>query len=134
MLEASNLRACVAADVALANAMVRLLAGQFRRAVRQIKDLKLRTGTQRLGAFLLRLVDETGVDGVARLPFSKATLASRLGMTPENLSRALRTLEAHGLAMEGSRVSLPDRAALEELVQIDHLIDRGDDEPPPLAA
>jgi hypothetical protein len=42
--------------------MIALLAGHFREMVRQVKDLKLRTGTQRLASFLLQLVDDaTGV-------------------------------------------------------------------------
>ena len=123
LLEAANLRRCVAEDPALAGIMIGLMAGQNRRMVRQVMDLKLRTATQRLGCFLLRLIDATGERGEASLPFPKATLASRLGMTPENLSRAFRALEPAGLDVDGSRVLLRDRARVEELCRPDALID-----------
>jgi CRP/FNR family transcriptional activator FtrB len=126
LLEASNLRRCVRDDAGLASIMIALLAGHFRDMVRQVKDLKLRTGTQRLACFLLRLVEETGEDGSTRLPFSKGTLASRLGMTAENLSRAFRNLEQAGLEVRGSRIIVHDRAKLEDICRLDALIDRHD--------
>lgn len=126
LLEASNLRRCVREDAGLASIMIALLAGHFRHMVRQVKDLKLRTGTQRLACFLLRLVDETGEEGVARLPFSKGTLASRLGMTAENLSRAFRNLEQAGLEVQGSRIVVHDRGKLEAICRLDELIDKQD--------
>ena len=126
MLEASNLRRCVREDPGLASIMIALLAGHFREMVRQVKDLKLRTGTQRLASFLLQLVDETGENGAARLPVSKGTLASRLGMTPENLSRAFRSLEQAGLEVRGSRIVVRDRDKLKDLCWLDELIDKRD--------
>ena len=123
LLEAANLRRCVAEDPALAGTMLGLMAGQHRRMVRQVMDLKLRTATQRLGCFLLRLIDATGNGPAASLPFAKATLASRLGMTPENLSRAFRALEPAGIDVEGSRVVVRDRAKVEALCRPDALID-----------
>jgi len=90
--------------VALVGIMIGLMAGQHRRIVRQVMDLKLRTATQRLGCFLLRLIDANANGATASLPFAKATLASRLGMTPENLSRAFRALEPAGIDVDGSRV------------------------------
>ena len=126
MLEASNLRRCVREDAGLASIMIALLAGQFREMVRQVKDLKLRTGTQRLACFLLRLWDETGEGGAARLPFSKGALASRLGMTAENLSRAFRNLEQAGLEVRGSRIVVRDRDKLEAICCLDALIDKQD--------
>lgn len=123
MLEAGAFRAAVAADTRLGTAATAELAGQFRQMVRQIKDLKLRTGTQRLGCFLLRLVAETGEGNTALLPFDKRTLASRLGMRPENISRAFATLRDFGVVVEGPRVTLTDPATLAEHCQPDPLID-----------
>ena len=91
--------------------------------VRHLKDLKLRSGPKRVAAFLLRLVDETGRQGFADLPIPKGTLASRLGLTPETLSRALHTLADHGLTMRGSRVILSDRERLVRFCKPDPLID-----------
>jgi CRP/FNR family transcriptional regulator, transcriptional activator FtrB len=126
LLEAGNVRRRIAADNGLALIMMGALAGHFRRMVRQIKDLKLRTGTQRLGCFLLRLIDETGQDGEAALPFPKAILASRLGMTSESLSRALSVLKEHGLETAGNRVIIRDRVRLEAVSRPDDLIDESE--------
>ena len=40
-----------------------------------------------------------------------------LGMTPENLSRALRTLEGDGVQLSGQQVTITDRAALIAVAQ-----------------
>lgn len=113
LLDAEALRAASREDAAIGRLMLSLFAGHYRRLVRQIKDLKLRTAGERLGCFLLRLADEAGSEGRVRLPFSKAVLASRLGMTPESLSRAFRQLESSGLEVRGGDIVIRDRARLE---------------------
>lgn len=123
LLEAGAFRRSVNADPVLSARMMAALAGHFRRLVRQIKDLKLRTGGQRLANFLIRLVAETGDGTSAVLPFDKRTLASRLGMTPENLSRAFATLRDHGVEVQGTRVTLADGQRLAEYCHPDPLID-----------
>ena len=51
---------------------------------------------------------------MVELPALKQVLASRLGMTPETFSRAMRTLSAEGLIrVDGSVVEIPDVAALD---------------------
>lgn len=99
------------------------VSDQFRRTVRHLKELKIRTGPQRVAAFMLRLVDETGKGGLADLPVSKAAIASRLDLTPESFSRALRELASFGLAIRGSRVSITDRDTLERFCNFDPLVD-----------
>lgn len=82
----------------------RLLAGMARRLhglVTDVEGYSLHSGMQRLIGFLLRDIPEDmenakGVFTVA-LPVSKATLASRLSLTPEYFSRVLHELEAEGL-------------------------------------
>ena len=122
-LDARQVRQEVAHSAQLAERMTRILAGQFRLVVRHIKDLKLRSGPKRLAAFLLRLVIETGKNGFADLPIPKAVLASRLGLSPETLSRALQTLRSHGVTVRGSRVILTDRKKLEQFCCLNPLID-----------
>jgi CRP/FNR family transcriptional activator FtrB len=51
-----------------------------------------------------------------RLPHSKHLLASLLGMTPENLSRTLVALAAHGVTVQGATVRIADRQRLREAV------------------
>lgn len=91
----------------------KVIAGQFRMAVRQIIDLKCRSAGQRLAAFLLRLIDASATADSAELSASKRHLASRVGMTAETLSRAIQTLADHGLVVRGNRVYLRDRARIE---------------------
>lgn len=99
---------------ALAIALGRVLAGQWRVALRIILELKCRSPSQRLGAFLLRLHDVAQPGQVAEVPFSKRQLASRIGMQPETLSRTLQTLAANGLYLRGRQIIVTDRAAAEE--------------------
>lgn len=83
---------------------MRMLAGMSRRLHGLIKDVEgyaLHSGMQRLIGYLLRDV-ENGDDVnkgpiTVSLPVSKATIASRLSLTPEYFSRVLHELEAQGL-------------------------------------
>ena len=83
---------------------LRMLAGVSRRLhglVHDVEAYALHSGLQRVIGFLLRdqaLEDcEPGTVRVVSLPVSKATIASRLSLTPEDFSRVLHELEAHGL-------------------------------------
>ena len=83
---------------------LRMLAGVSRRLhglVHDVEAYALHSGLQRVIGFLLRdqaLEDcEPGAVRVVSLPVSKATIASRLSLTPEYFSRVLHELEAHGL-------------------------------------
>ena len=86
----------------------------FGDAVKIILDLKCRSPSQRLGAFLLRLHDAAQPGPPAEVPFSKRQLASRIGMQPETLSRTLQTLAANGLYLRGREIMVTNRAAIEE--------------------
>jgi len=83
------------------------------RMLLDLKSLKVRTSIERLADWLISAADGQG-NGKSefRLPFGKRTLASRLGMTPECLSRSLRSLSAHGVRVRGREVTVVDRAAL----------------------
>jgi len=81
-----------------------MLAGISRRLHRLIQDVEgyaLQSGMQRLIGYLLRDVEvEAGISGggiTVNLPASKATVASRLSLTPEYFSRVLHELEAQDL-------------------------------------
>jgi CRP/FNR family transcriptional activator FtrB len=63
----------------------------------------LRTGIERLANYLLREVVEQDARTQLTLPMDKRTLASHLGMTPENLSRGFGTLKGYGCRSEGGR-------------------------------
>ena len=91
----------------------RMLAGHFRLAAKQVIDLRSCSAAQRLGRFLLRIVDETGKGDAASLPAAKSKLAARVGMTRETFSRALQTLADNGLVVRGSQVVVRDRGRIE---------------------
>ena len=83
---------------------MRMLAGISRRLhglVHDVQSYALHSGLQRVIGYLLR--DQSAEDGVSgeavtvSLPVSKATIASRLSLTPEYFSRVLHELEAAGL-------------------------------------
>ena len=83
---------------------MRMLAGISRRLhglVHDVEAYALHSGVQRVIGYLLRdQVAEDCVSGeviTVSLPVSKATIASRLSLTPEYFSRVLHELEAAGL-------------------------------------
>lgn len=113
MIDANAVRDEAGKCPELALALARVLAGQWRVALKIILDLKCRSPSQRLGAFLLRLHDGHLSDSPAELPFSKRQLASRIGMQPETLSRTLQTLAANGLYLRGREIIVTNRQAIE---------------------
>lgn len=98
----------------LALGLARVMAGQWRVALKIILDLKCRSPSQRLAAFLLRLHDSAQPGPPAEIPFSKRQLASRIGMQPETLSRTLQTLAANGLYLRGRQIIITNRGAAED--------------------
>ena len=83
---------------------MRMLAGISRRLHGLIHDIEsgaLQSGVQRVIGYLLREheVSENANDETftVALPVSKATIASRLSLTPEYFSKVLRELEEKGL-------------------------------------
>ena len=114
MIDAEVVRQQAQKCTELALALARVLAGQWRVALKIILDLKCRSPSQRLGAFLLRLNDASQPGLPAEIPFSKRQLASRIGMQPETLSRTLQTLAANGLYLRGREIIVTNRPAIEE--------------------
>lgn len=87
--------------------------------IHEISELKSKSPGQRLASFLLALARDAQ-DGVqVRLPITKAALASRIGIAPESLSRALARLKEAGVESHGREVVLTDLAALRRLVRED---------------
>ena len=96
---------------------LRMLAGISRRLhglVHDVEAYALHSGIQRVIGYLLRDIAD-GSDGpvTVSLPVSKATIASRLSLTPEYFSRVLHELEAAGLVRIDKRdVHILDAQAL----------------------
>lgn len=127
LVPAPDLRAMFRRDTEFAVSVINELAACYRSVVRSAKTLKLRNSRERVASYLLRQSLLSGGATSYTLPVEKRLLASYLGMTSENLSRTLRTLEADGIKMDGARVIITDREKLTALAQLDRLIDGPDD-------
>lgn len=123
MIPAENIRTIFKQDDTFARAIVVELASCYRAIVKDHKGLKLRSGVERLANRLIRFRSDQNSDGSIELPYDKRTLASLMGMTPENLSRAFNTLKPYGVRVEGSRIHMDDMESLENLAKVNPLID-----------
>ena len=123
MIPSENIRSIFEKDEDFARAIVVELASCYRAVVKDHKGLKLRSGVERLANRLIRFQKDQNTNGSIELPYDKRTLASLLGMTPENLSRAFNTLKPYGVRVEGSVIHLEDMAGLETLAKVNPLID-----------
>lgn len=123
MIPAQNVRDTFQKDDTFARAIVEELASCYRAVVKDHKDLKLRTAVERLANRLLKFHKDQGATGTIKLPYDKRTLASLLGMTPENLSRAFGTLKPYGVQVDGAQVTMTDLSSLATLAKPNPLID-----------
>jgi CRP/FNR family transcriptional activator FtrB len=122
LIPSQDVRKVFAADGAFAQAIVSELAQCYRSVVKNTKDLKLRTSLERLANYLLRQHARTESDAFD-LTTEKRRLASFLGMTPENLSRAFRGLEPYGVKVSGNRITISDVADLTRFAKPNQFID-----------
>jgi CRP/FNR family transcriptional activator FtrB len=113
MLPAEAVREAFDQDNAFARAIVRELSSSFRGVMKELKGQKLRTSAERLANWILVHNARNGGNGRFILPYDKRTLASRLGMTPENLSRNFAQLGAHGVTVSRNEIRLRSRSELE---------------------
>jgi CRP/FNR family transcriptional activator FtrB len=105
----AEIRALFDRDKIFARAVACELSRASYTMVAELRSLKTRTSLERLADWLAQ---QSNGGGQFRLPFGKRTLASRLGMTPECLSRSLRGLADHGVSVRGREVTVADPAAL----------------------
>ncbi len=123
LIPSQDVRTVFDRDSEFARAIVTELAQCYRSVIKASKDLKLRTSLERLANFLLR--QQKRADGAAsfELSLEKRRLASLLGMTPENLSRAFKGLIPYGVEVSGNRITIHDQADLEGFAKPTPLID-----------
>jgi CRP/FNR family transcriptional regulator, transcriptional activator FtrB len=108
LIQANAFRRAVAAEPALALALVKSLSDQFRRMVRHLKSLRLRSASERVGCYLLILARRQGSPNRVTLPLEKRLIASQLGLTRESFSRALSGLKTHGVSVRDDVVEIAD--------------------------
>lgn len=123
LLPSEDVREVFRRDNGFARSVVDELAHCYRTVIKDTKNLKLRTSIERLANYLLRRqVALGGVDSFD-LDIEKRRLASFLGMTAENLSRAIRALQPYGVTIEGTNVTIASPADLTRLAKPSPLID-----------
>lgn len=116
-------RQALGRDAGFGRAVAEELAGCFSGLVRTFKNHRLRGAQERLASYLLTQQQRQGGGPTLRLPCRKRRLASLLGMTPENLSRALASLVPYGVEIDGVQITLSEPLALARLAAPDPLID-----------
>jgi CRP/FNR family transcriptional activator FtrB len=123
LIPSENIRTIMERDPGFDKAIIMELASCYRGVIKAQKDLKLRSGVERLANYLLRQHARQGGNGQMTLHIEKRILAARLGMTPENLSRAFGTLKPYGVVVSGSDVKLTSPNDLAALAKPNPLID-----------
>ena len=108
----------------LALSMLASASYHLKALVEQIELIKLLSAPQRIADFLIRLSPVREGPCTVELPYEKALIASRLGMKPESLSRALGKLRPLGVSVEREHVSIVDVDLLVRFVQSQ---DRGEE-------
>ena len=123
LIQAEAFREAIATDHALCLAVLGCQAAQFRRQIKLAKNLKLRSAEERVGCYLLGLVQEAPPNVPVRLPMEKRLIAWQLGMTRETFSRILAVMEQYGLRVVGDMVEVVDAAPLRARFRLDPQID-----------
>ena len=121
-IAADRVRQAMKLEPEFARAMAMHLARHWRRVIRQVKDLKLRTAPERLAAFIVGLSPKEPSSKGIQLPEDRKMVAARLGMTPESLSRAFASLRAAGVGGRGRTVTVANIARLREFCRYDDLV------------
>ncbi len=124
MIPAARFREAIDNDTAFMHAVVRELSRRYRTTIKELKNQKLRNGSERLANWILAEADYHVDANYIEIPFEKKLLAFKLGMTPENLSRAFATVAKHGVNVDGSRIVFTDRQKLINFAHPDKLIDK----------
>ena len=107
-LASEQFRRLVATEPALALAITRALARHWRLLVKQIKELKLKSASQRLGSYLIAKAPVRAGATRFQLAEERKMIAARLGMTPESLSRAFAQLRSAGVSGRGRNIEIAD--------------------------
>ena len=122
VLPSSLLKEYIESDPLMAINMIKSMAAVRNRQDGEIERFILQNAPQRVGCFLLKLVPMNAVEGSApcppiHLPYNKSLLATRLGMTPETFSRALRTLQKNSdIKIQGFTVNIKNLNSLTRYV------------------
>ncbi len=123
LIPAEAVRVAFEEDPWFARAILQELALRYRAIVKDLKNMRLRPSLERLASWILQANAEAGGTGQFTIPMEKRSLASQLGMRPENLSRNFAELAHHGVKVSGRQIRIDNLTALTELAQPNPLID-----------
>jgi len=123
MIPAQVVRDLCESDADFARAILNDMAQRCRDSVRSLKNIKLRDSAERLANWILQMGSLQGEHQCFELTFDKRTLASRLGMTPANLSRNLAKLTTYGVRISGRDIIIENPSALARFAKPNALID-----------
>jgi CRP/FNR family transcriptional activator FtrB len=124
---AESIRAVFERDGGFARAIVFDLSRSFRQMTADLKAQRLRTSVERLASWIVVHEALNGSKGQFTLPYDKRTLAARLGMSPENLSRNFAFLSDHGVTVRRRDVAIADPAKLADFAKSKPPVDNNDD-------
>ena len=124
-IPADHLIRCIRDSPDIALAMIASISQRMHYLVQQVEQLKAQSGVQRVAEFLASLsLAERGHCALA-LPYDKILIASRLGLTPESLSRAFAKLRGVGVSINASQVNVKDIVELRRIAADDRNAVRG---------
>ena len=108
----------VAMDNALSNRMLTAVCARIQRLVGAISSTASGTASLRVASYLLEQLERSPrTDACIVLPAPKKAIASLLNLTPETLSRVLRSMVEDGvLTVGGRRIHVRDRSLLAAMV------------------
>lgn len=122
-LPATYMRELLETNQGFAREAALMLARHWRLLARQLKDQKLRSAPQRLARYLLSITrDQRSGPVQVEISLDRRTLASWLGMSPENLSRSIAQLAELGVHFRGRAVSIDSIARLHAYCAEDDLV------------
>jgi CRP-like cAMP-binding protein len=121
-IEASALRAAIRADGRVTIALLASIAHHTATLSEQVRLIKALAAPQRVADFLVATARRTPPSPekgrlTLKLPYDKALIARRLGMTPESFSRALATLRDHGVVVSRDSVAIASLSRLESFAR-----------------
>lgn len=105
-VDGGALRKAIEQQPQLAFDMLAAASAHLRLLVDQIEQLKVQSVPQRIADFLLKQGHADAGPLTIALPYEKALIANRLGMTPESFSRGLAKLRTLGVEVERDKVRI----------------------------
>lgn len=123
-VDGESLRNRIREQPELALSMLASASFHLKSLVEQIEQIKLMSAAQRIADFIVRLCPSDEGGCTIDLPYEKSLIASRLGMKPESLSRALAKLRPLGVSVDREQVAVADIKLLAAFVLSS---DRGDE-------